>query len=140
MDEVHGPAPEQPGEALTSADWTAGVDVEQGASLTAQLSNAMVGLKKHFYGKGPTRCKTFICQNYIFSVLEDGLLPHEEVLLEAGEPRQVRENRLAFQEAMAKPTMDAVEQLTRRRVLTYHSQIVFDPVRTFEIFVLDEEP
>ena len=26
------------------------------------------------------------------------------------------------------------------KVLTYHSQIVFDPDRTFEIFVLDREP
>jgi hypothetical protein len=30
----------------------------------------------------------------------------------------------------------AVEELVGRRVLTYYSQIVFDPPRTFEIFVL----
>ncbi|HTT28177.1 MAG TPA: hypothetical protein VMG37_07190 [Solirubrobacteraceae bacterium] len=34
----------------------------------------------------------------------------------------------------------AVEELTGRRVLTYHSQVVFDPPRTFEIFVLEPHP
>jgi hypothetical protein len=35
--------------------------------------------------------------------------------------------------------MSAVEELLGRNVLTYHSQIVFDPARTFEIFVLAPE-
>jgi hypothetical protein len=33
-----------------------------------------------------------------------------------------------------------VAELPSRRVLTYHSQIVFDPPRTFEIFVLEPQP
>ena len=35
--------------------------------------------------------------------------------------------------------MQAVTEITGRRVLTYHSQIVFDPARTFEIFVLEPQ-
>jgi uncharacterized protein YbcI len=38
---------------------------------------------------------------------------------------------------MSKTTMAAVEEITGRKVLTYHSQIVFHPVRAFEIFVLE---
>ena len=30
----------------------------------------------------------------------------------------------------------AVEELTGREVATYHSQILFDPVRTVEMFLL----
>ena len=44
--------------------------------------------------------------------------------------------RLSFQESVGPTVMAAVEELLSRRVLTYHSQIVFDPPRTFEIFVL----
>lgn len=140
MKNAETPAPEQSGEALTGHDWSDGVELDPGPSLTARISNAMVGLKKRFYGKGPVRSRTFVCENFVFTVLEGGLLPHEEVLLEAGQEDQVRRNRLTFQSAMEKPTMEAVAQLTGREVLTYHSQIVFRPTHTFELFVLDKAP
>jgi hypothetical protein len=40
---------------------------------------------------------------------------------------------------MGPTTMAAVGEILGRRVLTYHSQIVFEPVRAFEIFVLEPE-
>ena len=100
----------------------------------------MVGLKKQFYGKGPSKAKTYLNDNYVFCVLEGGLTRNELTLLEAGEAELVRTFRLRFQAAMTKPTAEAIEQLTGRKVLSYHSQIVFDPERAFEIFVLDEPP
>ena len=128
------------GDALTSHDWSAGVDLESPGSVRAAISNAMVGLKKRYYGKGPERARTYIGDNYVFVVLEGGLTRNEETLVEAGQLDVVRNYRLAFQEAMAAPTTDAVEQITGRKVLGYHSQIVFDPDRGFEIFVLDAPP
>ena len=38
---------------------------------------------------------------------------------------------------MEAPTVEAVQRITGRAVIGYHSQIVFDPERAFEIFVLD---
>ena len=38
---------------------------------------------------------------------------------------------------MSEVTVAAVEELVGRRVLTYHSQIMFHPTRSFEIFVLE---
>ena len=38
---------------------------------------------------------------------------------------------------METPTVEAVQRITGRKVLGYHSQIVFNPERAFEIFVLD---
>ena len=35
---------------------------------------------------------------------------------------------------------DAVQRLTDRKVLTYMSQIVFDPDFCFEFFVMSEDP
>src|SRR3954465_4016764 len=120
----------------------------EGGSLTPEgrgqlrkdISNAMVGMKKQLYGKGPVKAKTFLNDNIVFCVLEGGLTRNEETLLAAGEERLVREYRLRFQEAVAETGHEVIERLTGCKVLTYHSQIVFDPDRAFEIFVLDREP
>jgi uncharacterized protein YbcI len=98
----------------------------------------MVGLKKRFYGKGPSKAQTYIHGRYVISVLEGGLQRSEESLLDAGEEDQVRANRLAFQAAMTHTMTEAVAQITGRSVVSYHSQIVFRPDVTFEFFVLAE--
>jgi uncharacterized protein YbcI len=125
---------------LTDPDWIRDVDSERGPGLRAEISNAMVGLKKEFYGKGPTKAKTYLNDNYVFCVLQGGLTRNEETLLAAGHQDLVRQYRLRFQEAMAAPTIEAVERITGRKVLGYHSQIVFDPEHAIEMFVLDESP
>jgi uncharacterized protein YbcI len=127
-------------ERLTEPDWLR--DVESGGgdrthSVRAEISNAMVGLKKDFYGKGPTKAKTFLNDNYVFCVMEGGLTRNESTLIERGHEDLVRNYRLRFQEAMEDPTVEAVQRITGRKVIGYHSQIVFNPERAFEIFVLD---
>jgi len=140
---AHNPqqaAPREAASRLTDPDWTEGVEVERRPGLRAEISNAMVGLKKEYYGKGPTKAKTYINDNYILCVLQGGLTRNEETLLAAGEDSLVRQYRLRFQEAMADPTTEAIERLTGCRVIGYHSQIVFKPEYAFEIFVLDRPP
>lgn len=61
------------------------------------------------------------------------------MLLAAGQQAVVRSYRGRFEEAMADTTVKAVEEILGRTVLTYHSQILFDPERAIEIFVLDSE-
>jgi uncharacterized protein YbcI len=106
----------------------------------AALSNALVGLKKEFYGKGPTAAKTYFNDDWVFVVLEGGLTRNEETLLKAGEERLVRQFRLRFQEAMTTTICGAVEEIVGRRVLTYHSQVMFDPDRVVEMFLLAPLP
>ncbi len=101
--------------------------------LLKQISNAMVGIKKNLYGKGPTKAKTFINDNFVFVVLEGGLTQNEITLLEAGEQDLVRSYRLRFQEVVSEQATGAVEELTGRKVIGYHSQIVFEPEFAFEI-------
>ena len=53
-------------ERLRDPDWLKDVDSDQGDrphSVRAAISNAMIGLKKDFYGKGPTKAKTFLNDN-----------------------------------------------------------------------------
>ena len=125
---------------LTDRDHTTDVEAERGPTINAQISNAMVGLKKEFYGRGPTKAKTYVNDNYVFCILEGGLTRNEETLLAAGEEKLVREYRLRFQEVMAGPTTEAIERITGRKVVGYHSQVVFDPEFGFELFVLDAPP
>ncbi len=132
--------PREAAAKLTDPDWTSDVETERRPGLLADISNAMVGLKKEFYGKGPTKAKTYINDNYVLCVLQGGLTRNEETLLAAGQEMLVREYRLRFQEAMADATTEAVERLTGCNVLGYHSQIVFNPEYAFEIFVLDRPP
>ena len=113
---------------------------EPGGSVRAALANAMVGMKKQYYGRGPTAAKAWLLDDYVFVALEGGLARNEETLLADGKADDVRRYRLSFQETMGETVMGAVAEITGRRVLTYHSQIVFDPVRTFEIFVLEPQP
>jgi uncharacterized protein YbcI len=103
----------------------------------AQLSNALVALMKEHWGKGPTAAKSFFNDEYILTIFEGGLVRNEETMLKAGHNDLVRLYRLAFQQVIRDEMMSTVEEITGRKVLDYHSQIVFDPVRAFEIFVLD---
>jgi uncharacterized protein YbcI len=125
---------------LLQPDHTAGVATEQSQGMRAQISNAMVGLKKEFYGKGPTKAKTYLNDQYVFCVMEGGLTRNEETLIARGEENLVRQYRLRFQEAMTEPTTESIERITGCKVIGYHSQILFGPERAFEIFVLDRPP
>ena len=131
---------EQDVERLTESDHLDSVesgDADRSHSVRAEISNAMVGLKKEFYGKGPTKVKTFFNDNYVFCVMEGGLTRNEETLIGRGHEDLVRDYRLRFQEALEDPTVEAMQRITGREVVGYHSQIVFNPERAFEIFVLD---
>jgi uncharacterized protein YbcI len=106
----------------------------------AAISNALVAHFKEFYGKGPNAAKTFFNDDWIFVVMEGGLTRNEETLAAAGEYELVRQVRLRFQEVMAERLCETVSQLAGRKVLTYHSQLLFDPVHSVEMFLLEASP
>ncbi len=110
---------------------------EVGGSTRAAIANAMVGLLKTHYGRGPTAAKAWVLDDYVFVAMEGGLTRSEETLLADGKDEEVRRYRLSFQETVSETAIRAVTDLTGRNVLTYHSQIVFHPPRSFEIFVLE---
>lgn len=110
---------------------------DDGGTIRSAISTALVALMKEHYGKGPTRAKTYINDLFVFSVLEDILLPGERTLVERGEADEVRRHRLVFQRVMEPEFTGVVATLTGRRVLAYHSQILFDPDVAVEMFRLD---
>jgi uncharacterized protein YbcI len=130
---------QKPAEELVRAAGGSMPPDEAEGSVRAAVANAMVGMKKQYYGRGPTAAKAWVLDDYVFVALEGGLTRSEETLLADGKEDMVRSYRLSFQESMTAVATGAVEEITGRRVLTYHSQIVFDPPRTFEVFVLEPQ-
>ncbi len=108
--------------------------------MRSALSNGLMRLMKEHYGKGPTAAKSFLNDEYVIVVLEGGLTRVEETLLERGKDEVVRDYRLEFQAAVGEHFRGEVERVTGRTVLDYHSQVLFNPMRSFEMFVLDEPP
>jgi uncharacterized protein YbcI len=105
----------------------------------AEITNGIVRLFSEYYGRGPTRAKTYLLEErYVVTVLRDTLTTVERTLAERGEVDLVRRVRLTFQEAMAASFKGVVEQALGRRVEAYHSQILIDPDVGFEFFLLEE--
>ena len=110
-----------------------------GGRLRAGITNAITRMMGEFYGRGAERAKTYIFGDYVFVVLEDVLTTAERTLKQEGDIELIRTVRLTFEDLMTRALVKAVEQLAGRRVVAYHSQVVFDPDVAFEFFVLEPD-
>jgi uncharacterized protein YbcI len=114
------------------------IDSRQGEEL-AEVTNGIVGLFAEYYGRGPTRAKSFLLDDtYLVTVLRDSMTTVERTLADEGHGDQVRSVRLTFQEAMADSFKGVVEAAFHRRVASYHSQLLIDADIGFELFVLED--
>ena len=103
----------------------------------AEVTNGIVGLFSEYYGRGPTRAKSYLLDDaYVVTVLRDTLTTVERTLVDTGHGDQVRSVRLTFQEAMSESFRGVVEKALGRRVVAYHSQLLIDADIGFEMFVL----
>jgi len=112
---------------------------EHGQGLLARLSNEMVRAQKQFFGKGPTGAKSYLLDDLLIIVMRGGLTTAEKTMLEFGQPDQVRQFRQLFENEMTERLTGMVEELTGRKVLTYQSQVMFEPDVVVEMFVFDSD-
>ena len=110
-----------------------------GQSLLARLSTEMVRAQKDFFGKGPTKAKSYFLDDMLVIVMQGGMTTAEKTMLGFGEADKVRDFRQTFENQMAERLTGMVEELTGRKVLTYQSQIMFDPDRVVEMFIFDDD-
>ena len=104
----------------------------------AAVTNGIVKLFREYYGRGPTKAKSYILDDRIVvCVLEDTMTRVEQTLVENGHGAKVREVRLTFQEAMADEFKREVSECMGREVVAYHSQLTLEPDLGFEFFVLE---
>jgi uncharacterized protein YbcI len=105
----------------------------------AEITNGIVRLFSQYYGRGPTRAKTYLLEDrYVVTVLRDTMTTVERTLAENGEGDMVRRVRLTFQEAMADSFKGVVEKALGRRVEAYHSQVLVSADVGFEFFLLED--
>jgi uncharacterized protein YbcI len=121
---------------MVSADGTDKVSSSE-LTLQAGVSQVVVRTMKDLYGRGPTHAKTYICDEYVFCVMSGGMTRDEETMIRGGEHEAVRDYRLRFQSVIAPELIRRVEDILGQNIISYHSQVLFDPERLIEIFVLD---
>ena len=103
----------------------------------AAVTNGIVQLFHEYYGRGPTKAKSYLLDDRIvICVLEETMTKVEHTLVENGHGAKVRDVRLTFQEAMADEFKKCVADSMGREVLAYHSQLTLKPDIGFEFFVL----
>ena len=103
--------------------------------LTA-VSDGMVALLKEFYGRGPTRTKSYYEDDLVVCLLRGGFSRVEQTLLEGGRGSSVIQQRMEFQELMRKRFEVVIERATGRRVIAFMSGNQQDPDIMCEVFIL----
>jgi uncharacterized protein YbcI len=106
-------------------------------SLLSRLSTSMAAMQKAAFGKGPVSTKSYMFDDMLLIVMREGLTQAERTMLEFGRQDLVREFRQQFENEMTKRIVDMIEESTERKVLTYQSQVMFDPDVVVEMFVFD---
>jgi uncharacterized protein YbcI len=101
------------------------------------ITNSIVGLHREFYGRGATRGRTIMQENYVVCFLEDIYTKAERTLIDADRFEEVQRSRHAFQDTLEPRFAHAVEEQTGRKVVGFLSQVSKDPDLAVEAFVLD---
>ena len=113
---------------------------EHRGAIASQISREIVQLHAKLYGRGPTKAKTYVHEDYILCLLEDVFTPAERTLVGAGNTEQVEASRRAFQDAVASEFIEIVERASDRTVRAFLSQVHYDPEMSAELFVLEPTP
>ena len=107
--------------------------------MRATIANEIVRLQAEYYGKGPTRAKTYIVEDLVVVVLEESFTRAEKTLAERGEREAIQQIRRRFQQQMAESFTSVVEQATGRKVRVFLSDTDIEQDVSVETFLLAEE-
>jgi uncharacterized protein YbcI len=119
---------------MSSSD-TPETALTHGEVLTA-ISDGMVALIKEFYGRGPTRTKSYYQDDLVVCVLRGGFSRVEQTLLDGGRSEAVILQRMAFQDVMRSQFTGVIEEATGRPVIGFMSGNQQDPDLMCEVFIL----
>ena len=124
---------------MVSPDHVSGgepIDKARGDAL-GNISRRIVQLHKEFYGRGPTKAKTYISGDVVVVLMRGGFTRVEETLLEEGRGDSVISQRMDFQEVMVDRFKQVVEEETGRKVVAMMSGSHQHPDLLGEMFVLE---
>ncbi|HKN92858.1 MAG TPA: Na-translocating system protein MpsC family protein [Thermoleophilaceae bacterium] len=105
----------------------------------AEIATGIVRLNSEYYGKGPTKAKTYISEDIVVVVLEETFTKAERTLIDRGETETIQQIRRRFQQAMADEFKSIVEQATGRVVRAFLSETNLEADVAVEFFLLGEQ-
>jgi uncharacterized protein YbcI len=106
-------------------------------TLRSDISTAIVGLYKDYFGKGPIHCRTYLEPDLVVVILGEGYTVGEQTLFENGKWYEVRQARQIWQDSMQERFVETIEKLTQRTVKGFLSANRQDPDYAVEVFVLE---
>jgi uncharacterized protein YbcI len=106
------------------------------ATVSRDISRAMVALFKEVMGRGPTRARTYLEEGLVVTILYDTMTTAERTLKDEDKEDTVRSLRRVFQGTLRDDAIEIVEQVTGRKVLAFLSDHAVDPDYAIEAFVL----
>ena len=109
----------------------------QGGEMLSAISNAIVGLLREHYGRGPTKAKTYVLDDLLVCVMRDGFTAIEQTMMEGGQQQRVVELRQDFQVLMESSYKEQVKRITGAKVIAFLSQAHVEPDLTIEMFLMD---
>lgn len=105
----------------------------------AAITDALVQLRRRYYGKGPRQAKSYAINDTIVCILHGGFTDVERTLIDSGDAAAVYGVRRSFQVVMEDEFRGVVERLVGRSVIAYMSQAHTNPDIAVELFVLEPE-
>jgi uncharacterized protein YbcI len=104
----------------------------------SQLSREIVQLHARLYGRGPTKARSHLQNDYAVCILEEIFTTAERTLISAGSGDHVSETRRKFQDAVKGEFIDVVERITGRSVRVFLSQVDIEANLALEFFLFAE--
>ena len=98
----------------------------------------MTRLHAEYYGRGPTRVKTYITEDLVAVALEETFTRAERTLVDRGEIDAIQNIRRRFQQQMKEDFIAVIEQATGRKVRAFLSETNLEVDVSMEIFLLAE--
>lgn len=111
---------------------------ERQLELLGRISTAVVRTMKKNFGKGPERVRAYFLDDMLVVVSKEGVTPAERTLLDAGKQAAVRDFRQLFEDHMKDELTAMIAEMTGREVISYRSQIMFEPDRVVAVYVFDD--
>jgi uncharacterized protein YbcI len=105
----------------------------------ATISNEITRLHREYYGRGPTKARTYIQDDLVAVVLQETFTRAERTLVDRGEIDAIQQIRRRFQQQMGDEFTAIVEQATGRKVRAFLSETNLEADVSVEIFLLADD-
>jgi uncharacterized protein YbcI len=106
---------------------------------SSAISTGIVRLQSEYYGRGPTKAKTYVMGDLVVCVLEETFTKAERTLVDRGDVEAVQQIRRRFQQQMKDDFSAVVEQATGRVVRAFLSETNLEADVSVEVFLLADD-